>query len=276
MNRSIPTGTDTVRIDVVNRVGIITFNRPDRRNALHDDMYTPMIGAIESFVDDQSVGCVVVTGQGSSFCAGGDVRDGSGRRPDGGRLSPAERVARLVANARVVELLHGAPIITIAAVNGPAVGAGLSIALACDLRIAAESARFIGGWARLGFSGDFGGAWLLTQRVGPAKALELVATNAVVTAPEALAIGMVERVVPDDEFATTWRDWASVFANGPRIALGYMKANVADALRLPLGDALEAEAERMVASSHTPDHREAVNAWMERREPVFGQPPESI
>lgn len=276
MTRSIPTGTDKVRIEVEDRVGVITFTRPDRRNALHDEMYAPIVAAIESFVGDPTVGCVVVTGEGSGFCAGGDVREGSGRRADGTRPAPSERVAALAANARVAVLLHEAPIITIAAVNGPAVGAGLSIALACDLRIAAQSARFIGGWARLGFSGDFGGAWLLTHRVGPARALELLASNATVTAAEALAMGLVERVVPDEEFALAWRQWAALFAHGPTTALGYMKANVADALRLPLAEAVLAEAERMVASSQTADHREAVRAWMERRDPVFGRTDEPI
>src|SRR5215211_5193697 len=94
-----PAGNDTVRIEVVDRIGVLTFNRPDRRNALHDDMYAPMMAAIESFVDDPGVGCVVVTGEGPAFCSGGDVREGTGRRADGSRPTPEERAAHLAANA---------------------------------------------------------------------------------------------------------------------------------------------------------------------------------
>ena len=263
-------GTDTIRVEVTERVGVLTFNRADRRNALDDKMYVPMISAIERFAADPDVGCIVVTGEGSAFCAGGDLRQGSGRQPDGAPPSREDRVANLIAKGRLSVVLRDAPIITIAAVNGPAVGAGLSIALACDLRIAAASAKFIGGWSRLGFSGDFGGAWLLTQRVGPSKALELLATNATVTADEALHFGMVDRVVPDDAFDRAWRDWAAVFAAGPQTALRLMKANVLDARRLSLTDAVAVEAERMVASSETADHREAVRAGVERRPPRFG------
>ncbi len=269
--REIPTGTDTVRIEVGDDgVAVIRFARPDRRNALHDDMYAPIMACIEELAASGEAGCIVVTGDGTAFCAGGDVRDGSGRRDGAPRPTPAERAANLAANARVAVLLHEAPIVTIAAVNGAAVGAGMSIALACDLRIASERATFIGGWARLGFSGDFGGAWLLTHRVGPSKALELLATNATVDAAEALRIGMVDRVVPADGFEVAWREQARTFAAGPRTALGLMKANVLDAHRLTLSDAIAVESQRMVASSQTDDHREAVRAWIEKRPPQFG------
>jgi 2-(1,2-epoxy-1,2-dihydrophenyl)acetyl-CoA isomerase len=259
-----------VRIEVVGRVCVITFNRPDRRNALHDEMYAPMMAAIEASVADPAVGCVVVTGEGSAFCAGGDVREGSGRRPDGSRPTREERIAHLAANSQLSVLLHEAPIITIAAVNGAAVGAGMAIALACDLRIAAASARFIGGWARLGFSGDFGGPWLLAQRVGPSKALELLATNATVDATEALRLGMVDRVAADEDFGEAWRAWAATFADGPQTAIGFMKHNVGNASRLSLAEAIAIEAEHQVDSSLTDDHREAVRAWVDKRDPQFG------
>ncbi len=268
MNRTIETGTDTVRIDVVDRIGIITLNRPDRRNALHDDMYAPVIAAVEEFAAAPDVGCIVVTGAGSAFCAGGDVRDGSGRRT---KPTPEERAAALAANSRITVVLHEAPIITIAAVNGPAVGAGLAIALACDLRIAASSATFVTGWARLGFSGDMGGPWLLAHRIGPARALELLATNGSIGASEALQIGMVERVVHEgDDFEAAWRAWAAMFAAGPQVAIGYMKANVANAHRLTLAEAVAVEARHQVATTATPDHREGVRAWIEKRPPQFG------
>jgi 2-(1,2-epoxy-1,2-dihydrophenyl)acetyl-CoA isomerase len=248
---------------------VITLTRPDRRNALHDEMYAPMLDAIERFVDDADVGCIVVTGEGPAFCAGGDVREGSGRRPDGSPPERDERIANLVANSRVSVLLHEAPIITIAAVNGPAVGAGMAIALACDLRIAAESARFIGGWARLGFSGDFGGPWLLTQRVGPSRALDLLVSNVAVDAQRALEIGLVDRVASDLEFADAWMTWAVQFASGPQTAIRFIKHNIANASRMSLTEAISIEAEHQVDSALTDDHREAVQAWIEKRDPVF-------
>lgn len=268
----IPTGTDTLRVEVDGRVGIITLTRPERRNALHDDMYAPMTSALGEFAADPQVGCVVVTGAGGSFCAGGDVRDGSGRRPDGTRPSGAERVDHLRQISQLSVTLREAPIITIAAVDGAAVGAGMAIALACDLRIASASARFIGGWARLAFSGDFGGAWLLAQRVGQARALEILASNRTVDAAEALALGMVERVEPADTFDAIWRAWAADFASGPKTAIGFMKQNVANSATMPLHAAIAREAELMVASSATDDHREAVRAWVDKREPQFGPP----
>jgi 2-(1,2-epoxy-1,2-dihydrophenyl)acetyl-CoA isomerase len=273
-HRELPPDTapdiDVVRIEVVDHVGVLTFNRPDRRNALHDAMYAPMIDAVHSFADDPEVGCVVVTGAGSAFCSGGDVRDGSGRRrSDGTKPTDDERAVFLAGNARLSVVLREAPIITIAAVNGPAVGAGMAIALACDLRIAAASARFIGGWARLAFSGDFGGAWLLAQRVGESTAIEILASNRTVSAEEGLELGMVDRVVPDDDFPRAWREWAVTFANGPKRALGLMKQNVLDAGRLALAEAIQVESRRQVTSGTTDDHREAVRAWIEGRQPSF-------
>jgi 2-(1,2-epoxy-1,2-dihydrophenyl)acetyl-CoA isomerase len=271
--RVVETGTETVKIEVVDRVGIITLNRPERRNALHDDMYDPVISAVEAFAAAPDVGCVVVTGAGDAFCAGGDVRDGSGRRTDGTKPTDEERAANLARNSRITVVLHEAPIITIAAVNGPAVGAGLAIALACDLRIAAPTARFITGWARLGFAGDMGGPWLLAHRLGPARALELLALNGGLDAEEATRLGLVDRLVAEgDDFEAAWRSWAGEFAAGPQTAIGFMKQNVLNASRLTLAEAVHTEAEFQVASSRTDDHREGVRAWVEKRPPRFGPP----
>ncbi len=213
------------------------------------------------------VGVVVLTGAGSAFCSGGDVKgDPDAPTP----RDPDERAAALLADARVVQHLWDHPKLTIAAVNGPAVGAGLSLALACDLRIAASSARLVTGWARLAFSGDYGGAWFLTQLVGPARALELLAGNVALDAGDALALGLVNRIVADDDFADAWVAWSAELAAGPTAAIAGMKANVRDALRLPLADALPIETRRMVESAGTADHREAVRALRRRRPPQFG------
>ena len=259
-----------VRFEVRDRVGVITLTRPGSRNALHDDMHEPIGRAIGAWADDPGVGCVVLTGEGAGFCAGGDVRVGSGRRDDGTKPTVEERTAHLVATARLSVLLHEAPIVTIAAVNGAAVGAGMALALACDLRIATESARFIGGWARLGFSGDYGGMWLLRHRVGASRALDIIASNRAVDADEAVRIGLVDRLVPVDDFDRAWREWAAVFAAGPQTAIALMKANLLDADRLSLAEAIEIESQRQISTSQTPDHREGVRAWVDKRDPVFG------
>ncbi len=264
-----PTGTDVVGIAVHERVAVITLQRPERRNAIHHEMHAPITQALDEFVTRDDVGVIVLTGAGSAFCAGGDVK---GDLVERGRLEPDARVAALLADAQIAWRLHEHPKLTIAALNGPAVGAGMSLALACDLRIACASTRLVTGWARLGFSGDYGGAWFLTQLVGPSRALELLATNASLDAEDAHALGLVNRVVTDDEFAAAWFAWARELASGPTGAIAGMKANVHDALRMPLGDALAAETRRMVASAGTAEHREAVRAWRERRPPVFPPP----
>jgi 2-(1,2-epoxy-1,2-dihydrophenyl)acetyl-CoA isomerase len=259
----IETGTDTVRGEVRERVGIITLNRPQRRNALHPDMYDAVPRLLERFFDDDGVGCVLVTGAGRAFCAGGDVRSDRGARRDpASPPSPEAAGAALAASARMVVLLHEGPKISIAALNGPAVGAGVGIALAADLRIAAESARLIPGWRRLAFSGDFGGPWFLTQLLGASRALEVLVDDQPIDARAALAAGLFNRVVPDADLADAAFDWARTIAAGPATAQRYLKENVHDATRLTLREALPIEAVRMARSALTPEHREAVQQWL--------------
>ena len=264
-----PTGTDVVRVARYDRVAVITLDRPDRRNALHPEMREPIMRALDEFAARDDVGCVVLTGAGTTFCAGGDVKGDVAERsmPDADA-----RVAALLADAQLARVLHEHPKLTVAAVNGPAVGAGLALALACDFRIAAESARLVTGWARLAFSGDFGGAWFLTRLVGPSRALELLVSNASLDARDAHALGLVNRVVPDDGFADAWMAWAQELASGPTEAFAGMKANVHDAAHLSLAEALPRETGRMVASGRSEHHREAVRAWRERRPPRYHPP----
>jgi 2-(1,2-epoxy-1,2-dihydrophenyl)acetyl-CoA isomerase len=261
-----PTGTDVVRVELHRRVAVVTLHRPERRNAIHHEMHGPIERALDEFAARDDIGVVVLTGAGTAFCAGGDVKGAPDAPVPRDRT---EREAMLLADARIAQRFWEHPKLTVAAVNGPAVGAGLSLALACDLRIAAASARFVTGWARLAFSGDYGGAWFLTRLVGPSRALELLATGDAVSADDALAFGLVNRVARDAEFAGAWSAWAAQLAAGSTTAQVGMKANVRDALRLPLGDALVTETRRMVESAASPDHREAVRALRERRPPQF-------
>lgn len=262
---TIDTGTETVLAEVVDGVGVITLNRPHRRNALHKDIYAAVPRLLEQFATDDNVGCVLLTGAGNSFCAGGDVRDGgSGNEtvPGDRETQVSTRGAILAANARMVTLLHAMPKITIAALPGAAVGAGMSIALSTDLRIAARSARLIPGWAKLAFSGDFGGAWFLTHLLGPSKALELLVADEPIDADAAVALGLFNRVVDDADLRASALGWAARIAAGPSAAFAGTKANILDAQQMSLEDALLRESERMVRSGMTDEHRHAVKAWL--------------
>ncbi|CAM3161236.1 enoyl-CoA hydratase/isomerase family protein [Mycobacterium intermedium] len=268
----LDTGTDMVLAAVVDGVGVVVLNRPQRRNALHNEMYEAVPRILERFAADDGVGAVVIGGAGQAFCAGGDVRDGGSAKATKGALASggrddqeaqiAARSALLADNARMVTLLHEMPKVTIAALPGAAVGAGMSIALAADLRIAATSARLIPGWAKLAFSGDFGGAWFLTRLVGPAKALELLIADQPIDAAAGLRLGLFNRVVDDADLPDEALRWAAEIAAGPTFAYGSTKANILDAQRLPLAEALLLESERMVRTGLTQEHRDAVKAWL--------------
>ncbi len=269
MTRAVDTGTDHLLAEVGDDgVGTITFNRPERRNALSPDMYPGIHAALDHFSADPGVGCVVLTGAGSAFCAGGDVRDGAASRVER-RPSYEERVDQLSSWVSVVPRLAAHPQVVIAALPGPAVGAGMALALACDLRIAARSASLVPGWGRLALASDFGGSWFLTRMLGPARALEWLIDGRAMPAEEALATGLLNRVSDDADLAADARSWAATVAGGPTVTWRYVKANVRNALRLDLEDALPLEVAAMVRSSTTHQHGEAVRAWQEKRPPTY-------
>jgi len=209
---------------------------------------------------------VVLTGAGRAFCAGGDVKS---MAEDREQRSAAEATARLRSRMEVSRILHELPKPTIAMINGPAAGAGLAFALACDLRIAGNSARFVTAFVRVGFSGDFGGSFFLTRLVGTAKARELYFTGRPVDAEEALSLGLVNRLVPDDQLADTTMELARSLAQGPQIALRLMKRNLNCAESCGLSELLDMEAAHQVETGRTEDHREAAKAFVEKRAPVF-------
>ncbi|OGO45511.1 MAG: enoyl-CoA hydratase, partial [Chloroflexi bacterium RBG_16_64_32] len=189
------TTSDIILVDISENIATVTLNRPEKLNALSGEMMEGLVPVIEGLAEEKEVRCVVVTGAGRGFCAGGDIAG----MASGETLPNENPVARLRRLEETSRLLHEMPKPTIAMVNGPAAGAGLSIALACDIRIAGESARFGTAFVRIGFSGDYGGTWMLQRLVGPAKARELYFTGDLIDAREAERIGMVNRVVPDDE-----------------------------------------------------------------------------
>src|SRR6266852_2421757 len=250
----------TEHLLVERRDGVLylTMNQPQKLNALSEPMGIALLEQLKNAAGDREVGALVLTGAGRGFCAGGDVG-----------LGIEARIAGLRAREEISVLLHEIPKVTIAAVNGPAAGAGLSIALACDIRIASDAARFGTAFARVGYSGDFGGSYFLTQLVGPAKARELYFSAEVINVEEALKLGMVNRVVPAASLAEEVHAYAKRIASGPTVAYGYMKANLNLALRGDLRAALEREAFGQSLTGLTQDHKEAVKAFLEKREPKF-------
>jgi enoyl-CoA hydratase/carnithine racemase len=267
----IDTGTDELLCVIRDRVAIITLNRPEARNALSDTLTPALRSMIKTCGEDPNVRALLITGAGDAFCAGGDVK-GMGANRDEKKLAMSfdEMVADLQERQR---LLTGALVSvrkpTIAALPGPAAGAGLAIALGCDIRIAAQSAFVSTGYLRVGLSGDYGIAWLLTRLVGTARARELMFTAERVDAIRCEAIGLVNRVVPDDKLQDEAFALAKSLAEGPTLALRYMKDNLDEALSFDFATARDHEAERLIRLTTTADHREAVQAFIEKRKPVF-------
>lgn len=275
MSRSIDTGTDDLLAHIDDSVGVVTFNRPERRNALSAAMYHGFHTILPRLATDPDVKVLMLTGTGGAFCAGGDVkgmhernRDSTGTGPT--PVSLEDRVSDLRDRQRWVSVaLHRFPKPVVAAIPGPAAGAGFSIALAADIRLAAERAIFVPAFANVGASGDFGGSWFLTQLVGTAKARELYFTSPRLSAADARDLGIVNQVLPDDGFDEAALEWCRDLAQRAPIALRYMKENLNRAVTSDLETALDAEAVAMIRTMSTADHREAAAAFVEKRSPQF-------
>jgi enoyl-CoA hydratase/carnithine racemase len=265
LRRRVETGSPELLCHVEARVAVVTLHRPEARNALTLGMKDALRALLPALAADRDVGCVLLTGSGGAFSAGGDTKVMA-------QGPPAEREPRVSMLRREHEIpaaLHRMPKPTLAALPGPAAGAGFALALACDLRILAESAFVTTAYARLGLSGDYGASWFLTRLVGTARARELLFTAARVDARECERLGVANRVVPDTALESESLALARQLAAGPPIALRYMKQNLNLALAAPLEACLDEEAERMVAGAFTEDYVEAVRAFTEKRAPRF-------
>jgi 2-(1,2-epoxy-1,2-dihydrophenyl)acetyl-CoA isomerase len=269
--RKIETGTNDLLAHVDRGVAVITMNRPERRNALSNDMLRAMGDVLAHCESDSEVGAVVLTGAGGGFCAGGDVKGmaennaGGGPRPDLDSRIHAQRLSQRATAGR----LHNMPKPTLASLPGPAAGAGLALALACDMRIAAENTVLTTAFARVGFSGDYGGTYFLTQLVGTGKARELYFLSERVDMNEALRLGLVNWVVPAAELEKKTMEIAVRLASGPRVAYRYMKENLNRAAAGETEECLDLEATHHIHTGLTEDHREAARAFVEKREPAF-------
>jgi enoyl-CoA hydratase/carnithine racemase len=265
----IDTGTSELLCEIRDRVALITLNRPEARNALSDRLTPALRRMIKQCGDDPGVGALLITGAGNAFCAGGDVK-GMGSNATKAEMTIEQRVAELRTRQRT---LTGALVAvrkpTIAALPGPAAGAGLALALACDIRIAAESAIMATGYVRIALTGDYGIAWLLTQLVGTSRARELMFLSERIDARRCEALGLVNRVVPDVELAEAAFALARSLAEGPSIALACMKDNLDHAVTSDFLQSMDQEADHMVRAARTTDHKEAVRAFIDKRKPAF-------
>lgn len=268
---SITTGTPDLLATLDAGVLTLTLNRPDARNAMSRAMNQALQQQLAAAELDPAVKCIVLTGAGKGFCAGGDVK-GMAAAGDGtvGALTIDEAIHRQRSNQRATAgKLFKMPKPTIAALPGAAAGAGLSLALACDLRIMASSAILTTAFARVGFSGDYGGSYFLTQLVGSAKARELYFLSDRVSADEALRLGLANWVCAPEDLTTKTREIALRLASGPSVAYRYMKENLNRAMAGEIDDCLDLEATHHIHCGQTEDHREATLAFVAKREPVF-------
>jgi 2-(1,2-epoxy-1,2-dihydrophenyl)acetyl-CoA isomerase len=249
-------------------VATLVLNRPDKLNAFAGDMRERLLEALETVAARPHVRALIVTGAGRAFCAGGDVHHMAALAARG---APFEDILPLLeAGRRVVERIASLPIPTLAAVNGVAAGAGLNLALACDLRIASDQASFGATFVRIGLHPDWGGSWFLPRLVGVARAKELCWLGDVVDAAEAHRIGLVQRLVPHERLLDETRAIAARLASAPATSVRHAKRTLDASGSRTLGACCEAEIEAQRACWESADVREGLMAFTDKRAPVFG------
>ena len=271
-DRIFDTGTDDIHAEVSQGVMTITLNRPERRNAMSSAMLQGLVASLADAETAGDVGAVLLTGAGGAFCAGGDVKGMAEAGGEGGD-SPVQYDARVHLQRRdqrdTAGKLYELPKPTVAALPGPAAGAGLSIALSCDLRYASPNAIMTTAFARVGFSGDYGGTYFMSRLIGSAKARELYFLSEKVDMQEAERLGLVNGVFPEESLHDEVTSIAQRLAQGPTVAYRYMKENLNRAVNGEMGECLDMEAAHHIHCGKTEDHKEAVKAFVDKREPTF-------
>ena len=271
-NRTFDTGTEDIRTEIVDGVMTITLNRPERRNAMSDAMLTGLVASLDDAETATDVGAVLLTGAGGAFCAGGDVKGMAEAGGEGGNsaLQYDSRVHLQRRSQRdTAGKLYELPKPTIAALPGPAAGAGLSIALSCDLRYGSPNAILTTAFARVGFSGDYGGTYFMSRLIGSAKARELYFLSEKVDMTEAERLGLVNGVFSEESLLEEVTSIAKRLAQGPTVAYRYMKENLNRAVNGEMGECLDMEAAHHIHCGPTDAHKEAAQAVVDKREPVF-------
>ena len=269
---TIETGTDDLLAHEEEQVLTITLNRPAARNAMSGEMNDALAKTLEYGEGAPNVRCIVLTGAGGAFCAGGDVK-GMAARGEGNAPGPTldERIHGQRLNQRnTAGRMYLMPKPVVAALPGPAAGAGLSLALAADLRIMADTAFITSAFAKVGFSGDYGGTFFLSHLVGAAKAKEIYYLSDRVSAEECQRLGLANYVVLADQLEAETQTLARRLASGPPVAYRYMKENFnRAAMGADVIECLDLEATHHVHAGLTEDHRNAARAFVEKKQPVF-------
>ncbi|PJX27937.1 hypothetical protein CAP48_01770 [Advenella sp. S44] len=242
-------------------IGWILLNRPMKRNAITHEMYESLYLTLLEMERNTDIGCVVLSGNGTEFCAGGDV----GGMSKSGDTSCAERIDAMRKRTRVIERLHLMDKPTIAMMKGNSVGAGMSLALACDLRIGDATTKMRTGFLSLGLSGDYGIHYFLPRIVGEAKAREIFLLSRTIAAPEALALGLLNQMVNDDMLEEQVIHIASTLACAPQPALGFIKQNLSQSSSMTLSEMLDIECERHIECTESQDHTAAVHAFLKKK-----------
>lgn len=252
-------------------VATITLNRPEARNALTPQMGGALTDALRQVQDAGSARCLVITGVGEAFCAGADIRDFQQVMDEGGQQAVSDHLLALATrlHEEVILRIRRLPIPVIASVNGVAAGAGFSLALAADLRIASEDALMVMGYAGIGLTADGGSTYLLPRLIGHGRAMDLYLNNRVVDAKNALEIGLVNQVTPTGQLSETVTTTARRLARGATLAFGEVKALMDQAHDQEEPAQLEAEARKLADMGLTEDFREGITAFLEKRPPRF-------
>lgn len=249
-------------------VGVVRLDRPEVLNAFNDELGFATLEAVEKAASDESIRCIVITGTGRAFSAGEDLGALSSKYEAGD--VPGLDNTLVDRYNPLVRAIRNAPKPVVAAVNGVAAGAGASIAFACDWRIAVANVKFSLAFVKVGLVPDSAGIWSLAKMIGAARAWELAATGDPITAERALELGLVNKVVPAEEFEEAWRSWAREIATGPTRAYALIKSLVNGAATRSLDEQLDAEAEAQSEAGRTADHLEGVQAFLAKRPPTFG------
>ncbi len=263
MSASIVPPMETLQVERADGVVTITFDRPAKKNAINQVMWGELLEVAGSIIGSTDDRCVVLTGAGGDFCSGADLSsDGAGERP-------SHQLASMRSINAVVQAFHELPQPTIAKVDGVAAGVGMNLALGCDLVVASDRARFSEIFARRGLSLDGGGSWLLPRLVGLHRAKELALFADVISAEEALRLGVLNRVVPVDELDKVVEEWAARLAAGPPIALAMTKRMLNRSFEQSFEQALDDEARSQTINFGTHDTLEAITAFLQKRPPTF-------
>ena len=258
---------EKMTLEKVDGVATLTLNHPEKMNAMTTEMWMDLRRVIDTIEKDEEIKVLVITGTGRAFCSGSDVSGRLAVRMEGKFEKTHAELMEPV--GYVSYLIHRLDVPIIAAINGTAAGAGLSLALLSDIRIASNTARFVAAWVKVGLVGDLGATYLLPRVVGISKALELLTTGDLINAQEAERIGLVSKVVPPEELMPTVKALATKLAQGPAVTIKFLKRGVYKGIHNDFLTQLDFESYAQNVCRQTEDHREGVRAFMEKRPPQF-------